>query len=344
MYKLIKPLLFLLFPPEAAHHLIISLLKITRYIPLSNRILRWFYTCKAPHLEREVLGIKFPNPVGLAAGFDKNAEVYNELSDLGFGFVEIGSVTPLPQKGNPGPRCFRLPEDRALINRMGINNVGMVEAVKNLQSRKHRIIIGGNISKNAQTPQNQAAADYEKAFARMYDYVDFFTLNVSCPNVKNLTKLQEIDSLSVIVDRLIHLRQYYDDYRPILLKISPDVEASKLEELIELVLISGLDGVVVVNTTTRRDGLVTSPKTIEAIGNGGLSGAPLTQRSLAAVRAIHQKAPDLPIIGVGGIMTPQDALNMLEAGASLVEVYTGMIYEGPGFAKSILKHLKKNLK
>ncbi len=328
--------------PEQAHDLIINLLKLTRYIPFCGRIMKSVFSVQDKRLEREVFGIKFKNPVGLAAGFDKNGEVYNELGNLGFGFVEIGSLTPEAQNGNPKPRCFRLPWDQAIINRMGINNKGVKYAVSQIKKRRPDVIIGGNISKNSTTSNENAPSDYERSFAILYDFVDFFVINVSCPNVKDLCKLQDINSLSEIIDRVLMLRKYYDEYRPILLKISPDLGQNAVDEAIELIQISGLDGIVVCNTTRSRENLLSDKQYVENIGNGGLSGAPLYGKSLELVKYVHDKTEgQVPIIAVGGIMTPAQAKEMLDAGASLVEIYSGMIYNGPGFAKKILKHLIK---
>lgn len=333
--------------PERIHDLIVTLLKFLRYIPFSRPVLRSFFSVpKKNHtFEKEVFGLKFRNPVGLAAGFDKNGEVYNDLANFGFGFVEIGSLTPEPQDGNPKPRCFRLPADQAIINRMGINNKGVRHAVEQLKKRRPEIVVGGNISKNSLTSNEDAPKDYERSFAFLYDFVDFFVINVSCPNVKDLCKLQDIKSLSEIVDRLVMLRKYYDEYRPILLKISPDLGQGAIDEVIELVQISGLDGIVATNTTRTRDNLVTDKQTVEAIGNGGMSGAPLFKRSLELVKYISKKTEgQVPIVAVGGIMTPQQAKEMLDSGASLVEVYSGFIYNGPGFVKKILKYLSSSSK
>lgn len=337
----IKPLLFA-FSPETAHNIVARLLLLLSYIPFSRHIIRLFYRYSSPSLEREVIGIKFPNPVGMAAGFDKNGELYNQLSDFGFGFIEIGSVTPVEQPGNSKPRVFRIPQDNALINRMGINNKGVKSVVSKLKQNKPRVIIGGNISKSTASSNEQAPLDYEKSFAQLYDFVDYFVVNVSCPNVKGLTKLQDITSLSEIIDKLTQLRKYFDDYRPILLKVSPDLTDEQLDEIIELILVSGLDGIVATNTTTSRNNLTIEPQQIESIGDGGLSGAPLYSRSLEIIRYISRKTGgQLPIIGVGGIMTPRQAEEMLNAGASLVQIYTGFIYNGPGFVRKILKHLSK---
>ena len=297
-------------------------------------------------LEREVLGIKFKNPVGMAAGFDKNAEIVGELDCLGFGFVEIGSVTPLPQSGNPKPRVFRLPADKAVVNRMGINNVGAKAVIKNLHRyrTKRQIIVGGNLSKNATTFNVHAPADYERCFALLYNEVDYFVVNVSCPNVTNLTQLQDRDILTQIIDRIINVRHYRDEYKPILLKISPDLNMTQLDDILDLVREKGIDGIVAVNTTVTRDALHTPAGKVESIGKGGLSGAPLTAKAIEWVRYIHTKTQgQVPIIGVGGIMTPDDAVNMLVAGASLIQVYTGFIYNGPGFVKKILKRRKQEV-
>ncbi len=341
MYKSLRKFIFL-FSPETCHRAVVRLLKISRFIPFAGCVMRLLFSYKNKSLEREVLGIKFRNPVGLAAGFDKNAEVVNQLANLGFGFVEIGSVTPLPQPGNPQPRVFRLPQDNAIINRMGINNIGAKAVAEKLRRtrRHHRIPVGGNISKNTATFNVQSPSDYERSFAMLYDHVDYFAVNVSCPNVTGLTQLQDSEVLEQIIDRLINVRHYRDDYKPILLKLSPDLTLEHIDEVVDLARSKGIDGIVAVNTTTSRDGLQTAPAEVEAIGNGGLSGAPLAQKAIERVRYIHEKTQGrLPIIGVGGIMTPDDAVNMLKAGASLIQVYTGFIYNGPGFAKQILKKL-----
>lgn len=342
MYKAIRPLLFCL-SPERIHGIVVVLLRIISYIPLSDKLIRLFFDYKNPKLEREVFGIKFKNPVGLAAGFDKNGDSYNNLANFGFSFIEIGSLTPRAQGGNPKPRCFRLPEDKAIINRMGINNNGVKYAVEYIKAHKPNCIIGGNLSKNSDVSNEDAPKDYEKSFAMLYDFVDYFVLNVSCPNVKNLDKLQDINSLSEIIDRLLTLRRYFDDYRPILLKVSPDIPVKQLDDIIELILVSGLDGVIATNTTRSREGLKSSAENINAIGEGGLSGAPLFERSLEFVKYISQKTNgQLPIIAVGGIMTPENAKQMLDAGASLIQIYSGFIYNGPGFIKQINKYLAKN--
>lgn len=342
MYKLIRPLLFF-FSGETAHNLTMKMIIILRYIPFGRSIIRWMFSYNDPSLKREVFGLTFKNPVGFAAGFDKNGDFYNDMANFGFGFIEIGSLTPEPQPGNPKPRLFRLVQDEAIINRMGINNNGMRYTLKRLQKDKPNIIVGGNIAKSSATPNEEAGKDYEKTFSLLYDYVDYFVINVSCPNVKDLTKLQNTESISDIIDRLLTLRRYFDDYRPILLKVSPDLPKNQLDEILDLMMISGLDGIVATNTTRERSNLKTPKESVDFIGNGGLSGAPLFEKSLNMVKYIHERTKGiLPIIGVGGIMTPKQAKQMLDAGASLIQIYTGYIYNGPMFVKRILKYLVKN--
>lgn len=342
MYRLLKPILFT-FYPETAHKIVVMLLTILRYIPFSQTILRAIYCRKTPHLEREIFGLKFKNPVGLAGGFDKNGEYYNDMANFGFSFVEIGSISPLPQDGNPKPRLYRLVEDEALINRMGLNNNGVKQVVENLKKRKPDIIVAANITKDNTTSLENAAADYEKVFSLIYDFVDMFVLNISCPNVTGLGKLQNVDHLASIIDRVLSMRRYFDDYKPILLKLSPDIARESLDDIIELALLSGIDGIVATNTTTSRDGLKTPKNQLDTIGNGGLSGAPLYERSKEMVKYIHTKSKGLlPVIACGGIMSPRQAAEMLEAGASLVEIYTGFIYRGPAIVKKIVTALEKD--
>lgn len=318
------------------------MLRMAHYIPGCETFLRAVYRVKHPVLEREVFGIKFPNPVGVAAGFDKNAEVYGELESLGFGFVEVGTVTPKPQSGNPKPRLFRLPKDRALINRMGFNNLGMEHVADNLRSRNTKQIIGANLGKNTLTPNDAAPADYLKLFRGLYEYVDYFVINVSCPNITDLTSLQEKGNLHEILAPLTEFRRGQNNYRPILLKISPDLTTVQIDDMIEVMVSGGIDGIVATNTSTGRSGLTASEEELARIGRGGLSGAPLTKRAVEVVRYIHEKTEGrFPIIGVGGIMTEEDALEMFRAGASLIQVYTGFIYNGPKFVKKICKRLRR---
>lgn len=342
MYKkIIRPLLFKL-QPETIHHVLVVAMKFCRLIPFAKTIMRWTMSYRDKSLEREVLGLKFPNPIGLAAGFDKNAEVYDVLGAMGFGFVEIGTVTPVAQQGNPKPRSFRLEQDVALINRMGFNNTGALNAVRNLRYRNPKLIIGGNIGKNTATPNQDAPQDYLTVFRKLYDYVDYFVVNVSCPNVVNLTALQSKQSTIDILNPLREFRKGQSDYRPILLKISPDLTNPQVDTMIEVVKECRIDGIVATNTTTSREGLITKPEVVAQIGAGGLSGAPLTTRSLEMVRYIHAKTEGkLPIIGVGGIMTIKQAQEMLKAGASLIQIYSGYIYQGPMFVKNICKAIRK---
>jgi dihydroorotate dehydrogenase len=341
MYKLIiRPILFNL-SPERIHSLVASTIKISFRIPGVKLIVSGIFSKSNATLEREVFGLKFKNPVGLAAGFDKNAELYSDFSAFGFGFIEVGTITPKPQPGNPKPRSFRLVKDKALINRMGFNNNGLYSAKLKLCKRKpSKIIIGGNIGKNTATPNNIAVNDYILCFKELYNLVDYFVVNISCPNISNLRDLQDRDSLRIILQTICTYRNEQVQYRPVLLKISPDLSFSQIDETIEIVMSIGVDGIVATNTTTLRSYLTTSPEEITQIGNGGLSGLPLSKRSTEVIRHIHQKTQGkLPIIASGGVMSPSDAIEKLNAGASLVQVYTGFIYEGPGIVKSICNAL-----
>jgi dihydroorotate dehydrogenase len=285
----------------------------------------------------------FSNPVGLAAGFDKNAEVYRQFHAFGFSFIEVGTITPLGQAGNPLPRSFRIRQDRGLINRMGFNNHGAQAAARKLaQKRPKGLILGGNMGKNTQTPNEKAAADYEAVFRTIYHLVDYFVVNVSCPNITDLHKLQDQEALESILTRMLEIREEMELRKPVLLKISPDLNQQQLDETLQIVKKLKLDGIVATNTTIRRDGLKTNADKIEAIGKGGLSGAPITERSLEVVKYVHQKTRGkLPIIAVGGIMSVKDAMNMLDAGATLIQLYTGFIYEGPGLVRKINREILK---
>jgi dihydroorotate dehydrogenase len=346
MYRyLIRPLLFLL-SPETIHHLLISFLRLVFKIPGILPLVKRCYRVKQKSLETEFLGMHFRNPVGLAAGFDKNACVYKEFHAFGFSFIEVGTVTPLGQSGNEKPRSFRIKKDRGLINRMGFNNHGAKAAAAKLaRNRPKGLILGGNIGKNTLTPNEKAVDDYEAVFTAIYDGVDYFVVNVSCPNISDLRKLQDQDSLEKILGRIMDLRKEKEIRKPVLLKISPDLNNQQLDETLEIVKRLKLDGIVATNTTVSREGLKTSPEEIQAIGNGGMSGAPITARSLEVVRYVHQKSEGkLPIIAVGGIMSVQDALNMLDAGATLIQLYTGFIYEGPGLVRRINRAIAKRKK
>jgi len=334
MYKhLVKNLLFQL-SPETAHDVVSAALD----FPFSDDLLSLIYGFEHPALETELFGLKFKNPVGLAAGFDKNAEHFRQLTKLGFGFVEIGTVTPRPQPGNPPPRLFRLPDDRALINRMGFNNDGVEAVARRLQKRPPELIIGGNIGKNKTTPNERAAEDYLECFRTLFDVVDYFVVNISSPNTPHLRELQGKEPLT----RLLNILQEYNrgkpKSKPLLLKISPDLSASQIDEIVEIALETEVSGIVAVNTTTAREGLNTPEEKIAQIGAGGLSGAPLRQRSSEVISHIHRQSQGgLPIIGVGGIDSPQAALEKLDTGASLLQIYTGFIYEGPDLIRQIKK-------
>ena len=345
MYKnIIRPLLFLL-KPETVHHLIVNLLKIGFKIPGVSYLVKKSFILKDNRLKLDCLGLSFDNPVGFAAGFDKNAEVYNPFSNFGFSFIEIGTVTPIPQLGNPKPRSFRIPKDKGLINRMGFNNKGVDYAVEQLKRKKHNVIIGGNIGKNTATTNENAINDYIICFEKLYKHADYFVVNLSCPNIKDLRKLQDKDSTITILNKLAEIRRGKSPYKPILLKISPDLTNSELDDVIETFNITGIDGIVATNTTISRENLATEEKKIKMIANGGLSGKPLSDRSTEVIKYISEKSNGtVPIIGVGGIMTEQDAIEKLNAGASLIQVYTGFIYEGPGFVKRINNAILKNIK
>lgn len=338
MYKsLIKPLLFR-FSPENIHYKVMGFLKFFVPLPGGANLLHALYRVRDKRLEREVFGIRFPNPVGLAAGFDKDARWFDELSHLGFGFVEIGTVTPMPQPGNEKPRLFRVAKDEGLINRMGFNNGGAEAAAARLQYRRTNIIVGGNIGKNKVTPNEQALSDYEKAFDALYELVDYFVVNVSSPNTPNLRDLQDKEPLTRILSALKQRNQAKGQPKPILLKIAPDLTDGQLDDIVAIVADTGIEGVIATNTTISRANLQTSNGELEAIGNGGLSGKPLTNRSTEVIRYLHTKSGGaFPIIGVGGIHSAADALEKLDAGATLVQLYTGFIYEGPGLIKDINK-------
>lgn len=343
MYKLlIRPILFKIYP-ETVHHLTVGLIKALFSLPFIRWIVNSSFKVSNQKIQTSVAGLKFKNPVGLAAGFDKNASFYDQFASFGFSHIEIGTVTPKGQPGNPKPRSFRLVKDKALINRMGFNNAGLEAAVKNLKKRKTDIIIGGNIGKNTATPNELAVDDYLKCFIGLYDWVDYFVVNVSCPNVSNLAKLQDQDSLDRILKALVDKRKQMENPKPIFLKISPDLNSKQVDETIEISEVRGLDGLVVANTTVTRDNLKTSKNEIDKIGNGGMSGLPIRDKSTELIRYVSKKTK-LPIIGVGGIMTAQDALDKLDAGASLIQVYTGFIYEGPKLVKKINKALVKRTK
>jgi dihydroorotate dehydrogenase len=336
LYKrLIRPLLFKL-EPETVHRNVTGMLKMTMAVPGVRQLMESSYCVRDKSLERTVFGLNFRNPVGLAAGFDKNAELYNELKAFGFSFVEIGTVTPLAQPGNPKPRSFRLPKDRALINRMGINNPGAHKVAENLRARRPEIIIGGNIGKNTVTPNDRAVDDYVECFKVLHDVVDYFVVNVSCPNIGDIKKLQDTENMTLILDALKNLSAGLSRPRPVLLKISPDLNDRQLEDVVKIALKTGTDGFVATNTTITRNNLSTGKDAVKRIGEGGLSGSPLRDRSTFVIKFLADRlGGKIPVIGAGGILTPEDAVSKLEAGASLIQVYTGFIYEGPAIARRI---------
>ncbi|MBL4905663.1 MAG: quinone-dependent dihydroorotate dehydrogenase [Flavobacteriaceae bacterium] len=342
MYKLItRPLLFL-FDPERIHHFTFSFLKMVHNIPLVPSLIRSLYQVHDKKLERTLFGITFKNPVGLAAGFDKNAVLYNELANFGFGFVEIGTVTPNAQVGNPKKRLFRLKDDHGLINRMGFNNNGIEAAIVNLKKNKGKVIIGGNIGKNTATSPEDYTKDYCEVFKALHPYVDYFVLNVSCPNVSSDAKLNDKTYLLELIAAVQSLNNNEAEQKPILLKIAPDLNDNQLDEIIELVAETHIDGVIASNTSVNRDDLKVSSERLNEIGNGGLSGKPISDRSTKVIRYLSEQSNKaFPIIGVGGIHSEQDALDKILAGADLVQLFTGFIYEGPSLIKRINKAILK---
>ncbi len=345
MYKLIiRPILFS-FDPEKIHHFIFNSIKVLFKIPGVKSLAKATHNFEDKSLEKELFGLKFKNPVGLAAGFDKDAKLFNELAAFGFGFIEIGTLTPLPQEGNPKKRMFRLPADSGLINRMGFNNGGVKVAVERLKKNNSGVIIGGNIGKNKLTPNESAVDDYVICFNELHPHVDYFVVNVSSPNTPNLRALQDKKPLTEILMRLKNLNAEKEIQRPILLKIAPDLTDSQLDDIIDIVADTKIEGIIASNTTISRENLKTSDSRIEEIGNGGLSGKPVAARSTEVIRYLSTKSNKaFPIIGVGGINTAEDAIEKLEAGADLVQVYTGFVYEGPSMIKKINKGIlnKKN--
>lgn len=339
MYKLlIRPILFL-FDPEKVHHFTFTLIRFVSRIPLIPNLFRSLYVVNDKRLERSLFGLTFKNPVGLAAGFDKDAKLFNELDNFGFGFIEIGTLTPKPQEGNPNKRLFRLQSDSAIINRMGFNNGGVLEAVEKLKKNKS-VLIGGNIGKNKTTPNEKAVEDYKICFEALFDYVDYFVINVSSPNTPNLRALQDKEPLTNLLEDLQILNSKHQNPKPILLKIAPDLTNEQLQDIIDIVAETKIDGVIATNTTISREGLQSENKK----ETGGLSGKPLASRSTEVIRFLAEKSNKaFPIIGVGGIHSVADALEKLDAGADLIQLYTGFIYEGPKLIKEINKALLKEV-
>lgn len=342
MYKLLIRPFFFLFSAEKAHNISMTLLRISLAIPGMQYIFKALFGISNPKLKREVLGLKFDNPVGLAAGFDKDAKYLNELNHLGFGFIEIGTLTPKAQSGNPQPRLFRLKADHALLNRMGFNNGGVEQAVIRLKKANPNIIIGGNIGKNKVTPNEDAAHDYLLAFEALFNVVDYFVVNVSSPNTPDLRDLQDKEPLKKLLEQLQAANKLKKNSKPILLKIAPDLTENQIDDIVEIILSTELAGAVATNTTISRDGLINTQNEALTLGNGGISGAPLTDHSTKIIKQLRLKlGSDVVIIGAGGIMSPKDAVDKIRAGANLIQIFTGFIYNGPSFVKSINKELVK---
>ena len=349
MYKLILKPIFFQMSPEKAHYTTMRLFRFALSLPFGKWIFKQLYVPNDPKLERKLMGLTFPNPVGLAAGFDKDGKFINDLAYLGFGFMEIGTVTPLPQDGNPKPRLFRLPEYEALINRMGFNNEGVEKLVERLKAYRApdprgetalRVVIGGNIGKNKVKPNEEAFRDYEICFEALFNHVDYFVVNVSSPNTPDLRALQDKEPLNQLLAHVQNLNQQKAKPKPLLLKIAPDLNETQLEDILEIVGNNKLDGIIATNTTISRELVKNDPLSIEM---GGLSGKPVKSRSTEVIRYLRSntKQKGLVIIGVGGIQTGDDALEKLAAGADLVQIYTGLIYEGPRMVKKINQTLLK---
>ncbi|HEX9650123.1 MAG TPA: quinone-dependent dihydroorotate dehydrogenase [Cyclobacteriaceae bacterium] len=341
LYKfLFRPLLFLL-PPESAHNFTFFLLKVAYHLPFGRKILEATFCINDDSLKKKILGIEFKNPVGVAAGLDKNGEWIDELSSIGFGFVEIGTVTPLPQSGNNKPRLFRLKKDLALINRMGFNNKGGRSVAERLRIRMPGIIVGGNIGKNKATSNENALSDYIKSMDLLYGNVDYFVINVSSPNTPGLRQLQEKEPLRRLLKGLKDHMNTKPTYYSLWLKVAPDLRDEQVDEIVQIIQEAGVDGLIATNTTIDRKDLKTNEKIISNIDEGGLSGMPLKDKSTEMIRMFRKKlGAGFPIIGVGGILSPKDAKEKIEAGADLIQLYTGLIYEGPGLVRRINKYLK----
>ncbi len=344
MYRLLKPLFFA-FSPEKAHILTMGLLDLAAAFPPTRWLLQGLFCYHAPTLQKTCVGLPFSNPVGLAAGFDKDGKHIRSLACLGFGCIEVGTVTPLAQAGNPRPRLFRLPADRALINRMGFNNGGVDALAKRLQTLRSEgmpdgLIIGGNIGKNKDTPNEHAANDYVRCLETLHPWVDYFVVNVSSPNTPHLRALQDKEPLEQLLRTLQQINLKQQTPKPLLLKIAPDLNDNQLAEVADIVHTTGIAGIIATNTTIARTPLCTSPVVVEAVGAGGLSGVPVRERALQVVRTLRTLlGPGPLIVGVGGIDSPQAATERLAAGADLIQIYTGLIYEGPGLVRRILQRL-----
>tara|TARA_B100001057_G_scaffold334819_1_gene335442 strand:+ start:6830 stop:7888 length:1059 start_codon:yes stop_codon:yes gene_type:complete len=341
VWRLIRSILFL-FPPEFSHKYTFKFIKFFFKLPLTKSIEKSRYIIKNNSLERNLFGLKFANPVGLAAGFDKNADLINEIDAFGFSFIEIGTVTPEPQFGNEKPRVFRLKKDEALINRLGFNNEGLEKIIKRLKNKKTNTIIGGNIGKNKNTPIEDSVQDYKKSFNQLFNYVDYFVLNVSSPNTPKLRELQKKEKLEVLISSIQSINNTKLLPKPILIKISPDLNYNELDSIIELVKKYKINGIVATNSTNKRENLKTKENLVRKIGAGGLTGRPIKNKSTDVIKYIHQKSSGtIPIIGVGGINSVEDAIEKIDAGASLIQLYTGFIYQGPLLVKKINQEILK---
>lgn len=340
MYTLIKKTLFLL-SAEKAHSLTMNILKLSFKIPGIKNIMLYLFKVNSKKIEKKLWGITFPNPVGLAAGFDKNANYLDELSCFGFGFIEIGTVTPLPQEGNPKPRLFRLIADEGIINRMGFNNKGVKSVIKKLKNRPKNLVIGGNIGKNKNTPNEKAAADYIACFEELFDYVDYFVINVSSPNTPNLRELQDKKPLTALIKAVQERNKLKKTPKPLLLKIAPDLSDDQLIDILKICDDTQLDGLIATNTTLSRDALKEPPESIKKIGLGGLSGLPLADRSTEVIKFLRSKNKKIPIIGVGGIGDVSKALEKIDAGANMIQIYSGFVFKGPLLIKKINEALIK---
>ncbi len=345
MYKRIIRPLFFFFDPEKIHHFTFFAIKFITKIPGVSYLVRRMFVIENPKLERTLFGLTFKNPVGLAAGFDKNATLYKELANFGFGFIEIGTITPKAQIGNPKKRLFRLIEDEGVINRMGFNNNGVDEAIKQLKKNKNKVIIGGNIGKNTATLPENYTEDYVSCFKKLHPYVDYFVLNVSCPNVGSHAKLNDKDYLLEFISSIQKENEKFRKQKPILLKIAPDLNTIQLDEIIEIIAKTKLDGVIATNTSISKKGLKTSKEQLDTIGYGGLSGKPIKDKSTKVIKYLAEKSNKaFPIIGVGGIHSAEDAIEKINAGADLIQIFTGFIYEGPSLVKKINKALLRSEK
>lgn len=350
MYKLLRTILFS-FDPEKVHHLTFKLIRFTLSLPGLKSLWKKWYVLENEKLRKNIAGLQFDNPVGLAAGFDKDAKLFEELAYCGFGFVEIGTITPLPQEGNLKKRLFRLKKDNAIINRMGFNNEGLDAAIERLKKRKNKnLIVGGNIGKNKVTPNENAVDDYKKCFAGLFPYVDYFVVNVSSPNTPDLRSLQDREPLTILLKELMVMNREQKEPKPLFLKIAPDLNESQLNDIVDIVFEMQISGIIATNTTISRDNLTTPKQIVDSIGAGGLSGKPLTNRSTEVIAYLRNRAntnfpgKELYIIGVGGIHSSEDAIEKMNAGADLVQLYTGFIYEGPSLVKQINEAVLKKQK